>query len=135
MQRVILGVFALLLGLLAIAASGIGLARAEDMAQLAVESGADQVVWSVHWRTSLLTYLGLGLLMLSGGALILRRVALGTLVVAGSVLVAAVFPWISSAIGYAQFDFEEANIVETVLLISLAGFMCAMYINRSRWVD
>lgn len=133
MHRVILGIFALLLGLLAIAASGIGLVRAEDMAGLAAKSGADPVVWSSHWRASLLAYLVIGLLVVSGGALILRGIAWGTMVVGASVLVAAVMPWISRAVGYAQFDFEKANIVETVLLISLAGFMWAMYVNRSRW--
>lgn len=133
MHRVVLGVFALLLGLLAIAASGIGLVRVDQMAELAAASGADPVVWSNHWRISLMTYLVVGLLVLAGGGLILRRVAWGALVVAGSVLVAAVFPWVSSAVGHAQFEFEKANIVETILLISLAGFMCAIYINRSRW--
>ncbi len=133
MHRVILGIFALMLGLLAVAASGIGLFRAEDMVELAAKSGADPVVWSSHWRTSLLAYLAVGLLVLAGGGLILRGIASGTLLVGGSVLFAAMIPWISRAIGYSQFDFEKANIVETVLLISLAGFMWAMYINRSRW--
>ena len=73
--------------------------------------------------------------MLAGGGLILRGSASGTLLVGGSVLVAAMIPWLSRAIGYSQFDFEKANIVETVLLISLAGFMWAMYINRSRWAS
>jgi hypothetical protein len=134
MQRTVLGVFALLFGLLVVAACGFGLNRADEMVTLAAAADADPAVWAEHWRNSLTTYLLLGLVAMTGGVLILRRAALGALVVAAAALAAAAIPWIALAFGYSQFEFEKPNVVETALLVSLAGFMLAMFINRARWL-
>jgi hypothetical protein len=133
MQRVVLGVFALLLGLLVVVASSVGLSRTENMAELIAGTATDPAVWSRHWTGALTTYLILGILTSAGGVLILRRIAWGTLLVATAALLAAAFPAASEALGRAQFEFEKPNLVESVLLVSLAVFMSLMYFNRARW--
>lgn len=135
MHRKILGVFALMLGLLVVLACAFGLRRTAVALDETVIVGADPDVWAAHWRTSLVTYLLLGLLAAIGGALVLYKNAIGTLLVSAAAVIAASFPWILSASGYAIFGFEQPNVFESCLEISLGAFMFLMYRQRALWMS
>jgi hypothetical protein len=132
-HRKIIGIFSLLLGLMLTAACVFGLSQVPGVADMGA-ADADPTIVSAHWHTLLFEYLGLGVMVIAGGVLTLRGNAAGTLLVATSALIAAAFPWVSSALGYARFGFEQGNAVESCLWASMGAFMVLMYRQRERWL-
>lgn len=131
--RKILGSMVAALGAVATSLYAYAFTRAAHMADLAEVAGDDRAAWISHWQLSTGTYACLGLLLLIGGCLILARYPLGAIVAAVAVFLSGTVSWIASATGFSRFPFEAPNVVETVILIGLSGFLILLYLRRALW--
>jgi hypothetical protein len=131
--RKIVGGAVLLLGVFTVLLCVRGYGQAREMASLAEGIGNDAAAWEEHWRTAMIAYAAIGVLMAVGGVLIFKGIARGALVAAAAVAGGGVLPWIASAANYSRFSFESANVVETILLIGMAGFLCVLFLHREKW--
>lgn len=123
------------LGAVATALYAYAFTRAAPMADLAEDANADRATWILHWQLSTGLYAALGLLLLIGGCLILARYSIGALVAAVAILLSGTVSWISSAAGFSRYPFEAPNVVETIILIGLSGFLFLLYLRRGLWED
>jgi hypothetical protein len=131
--RKMVGGAVLLLGVFALLFCVRGYGQAREMAEMAGGLGNDAAAWEEHWRTAMIAYASIGLLMAVGGVLIFMGIARGALVAAAAVAGGGVLPWIAAATNYSRFSFESANVVETILLGGMAGFLCVLFLHREKW--
>ena len=132
MLRKTLGLMVAVLGALSTSLYAYAFTRAASMAEGA---GEDRATWIYHWQLSTALYAGLGLILLVGGCLVLARYSVGVLVAAVAVFVSGAASWISSAVGFSRYPFEAPNLVETIILLGLSGFLLLLYLRRGVWAE
>ena len=133
MLRKVLGLVVTLLGALATALSAYAFTRADYMADLAEGAGEDRATWIFHWQFSTAMFAFLSLLLLLGGCLILVRRSIGALIASMAILLMGLSSWVASAVGFSRYPFEAPNVVETVLLLGLSGFLLLLFLRRGLW--
>ncbi len=101
-----------------------------DQPEVAIE---DRAMWVAHWQFFTGLYATLGVLLLVGGCLILARNSTGALVAAAAIFLSGIASWVIKAVGFARFPFEEPNMVESIILIGLSGFMLLLFLRRALW--
>jgi hypothetical protein len=131
--RKVLGSMVATLGAVATALSAYAYTRAIPMADLAGVT-EDRAAYLFHWQLSTGLHGALGLMLLAGGCLILAKYPAGALVSAVAIFLSGTASWITSAIGFARYPFEQPNVVETVILVGLSGFLLLLFIRRSLWI-
>ena len=105
---------------LAIAATGgygllSTLSFAENFSAASIGQGFafDKVDWSGHWRLWSLVIAFVGVATTVAGVVIARKIRWGLLVVAGTSVFAAVFPWIVARLESVQYAFERESVCES----------------------
>jgi hypothetical protein len=131
--RKVLGSMVVSLGAVAAGLHTYAFTRASSMADLAPGAGEDRATYVFHWQFSTGLYAALGLMLLVGGCLILARYSVGALVAAAAIFMSGTASWITSAMGFARYPFEQPNAVETIILVGLSGFLVLLFIRRSLW--
>jgi hypothetical protein len=131
--RKVLGSMVVSLGAVATALYAYAFTRASSMADLAQAAGEDRATYVFHWHFSTGLYAALGLMLLVGGCLILARYSVGALVAAAAIFLSGTASWITTAMGFARYPFEQPNAVETIILVGLSGFLVLLFIRRGLW--
>jgi hypothetical protein len=121
------------LGAVAVALYAYAFTRASSMADLAQGVGEDHATYIFHWQFTTGLYAALGLMLLVGGCLILARYSAGALVAAVAIFLSGAASWITSMMGFARYPFEQPNVVETIILVGLSGFLILLFVRRSLW--
>jgi hypothetical protein len=133
MLRKVLGSMVASLGAVATALYAYAFTRASSMAGLAEGIGEDPATYVFHWQFSTGLYAALGLALLVGGCLILARHSAGAIVSAVAIFLSGTASWITSVIGFARYPFEQPNVVETIILVGLSGFLLLLFLRRGLW--
>lgn len=131
--RKVLGSLVASLGAVAAALSTYAFSRATAMADLAEGVGDDRATYVFHWQFTTGLYATLALMLLVGGCLILARYSVGALVSAVAIFLSGIASWISSAVGFSRYPFEQPNLVETIILVGLSGFLLLLFIRQDVW--
>ena len=88
--------------------------------------------WSVHWRLWGITLIVLGLALVWAGVALIYGKRSGFILLAAVALVAALFPWLLSIVGFARYAFEEPRMNESLLYLTVgAGALLGHY----RWMQ
>jgi hypothetical protein len=131
--RKVLGSMVASLGAVATALYAYAFTRASSMADLAEVVGDDRATYVFHWQVSTGLYATLGLILLVGGCLILARYSAGALIAAVAIFLSGTVSWITSAVGFAKYPFEQPNVVETIMMVGMSGFLLLLFVRRSLW--
>jgi hypothetical protein len=131
--RKVLGSMVAALGAVATSLSAYAFTRASRMADLAEVIGEERATYVFHWQFSTGLYALLGFVLLVGGCLLLARHSVGALVAAVAIFLSGTASWITSMFGFSRYPFEQPNIVETVILVGLSGFLLLLFVRRNLW--